>query len=106
MIPQIDARAFAEQVQASPVPTVVEFYSDRCHYCQLLLPVLAEIAEERPETLRIFKFNAGEEPEFASKFRISSVPNLILFQNGAPAGQRSGFAPKRELVAWVDSFAK
>ena len=103
MISQIDATHFNTQVTASPVPVLVEFFSDGCSWCQTLIPILSEIAAERPEKLRIYKFNAGEDPQFASRFRISSVPNLILFQGGTPIGQRSGYAPKRDLVAWIDS---
>lgn len=103
MITQITASQFAEQVTASKIPVLVEFFSDHCHYCQELLPVLAAIATERPDSLRIFKFDAGAEPEFASRFGIRAVPNLVLFQNGGPVGQRSGFWPKRDLLAWIDS---
>jgi thioredoxin-like negative regulator of GroEL len=103
MITQIDASQFNEQVTTSPVPVLVEFFSDHCFHCQQLLPILAEIAAERPDALRIFKFNAGDDPRFASQFRIASVPNLVLFQTGGPIAQRSGFSPKRDLLAWIDA---
>lgn len=105
MITQINASQFNEQVTTSAVPVLIEFFSDRCFYCQQLLPILAEIAAERPDTLRIFKFDAGQDPQFASQFRISSVPNLVLFQGGEPIAKRSGFAAKRPLLAWIDSAA-
>lgn len=103
MIPQITAAQFAEQVTASKIPVLVDFFSDQCRFCQELLPVLGDIAKERAESLRIFKFDAGAEPEFAARFGIRAVPNLVLFQNGGPVGQRSGFSPKRDLLAWIDS---
>ncbi|WP_042724406.1 thioredoxin family protein [Chthoniobacter flavus] len=103
MIPQITAAQFAEQVTASKIPVLVDFFSDHCHFCQELLPVLADVATEQTESLRIFKFDAGAEPEFAARFGIRAVPNLVLFQNGGPVGQRSGFSPKRDLLAWIGS---
>ena len=103
MISQIDASQFDAQVIASEIPVLVEFFTDRCYFCTQILPILAEIAAERAETLRIFKFDAGKEPQFASQFRICSLPNFVLFKGGMPVGQRSGSAPKRELLAWVDS---
>lgn len=106
MITQINASQFNGQVTSSAAPVLVEFFSDHCHYCQLLLPILAEIAAERPDTLRIFKFDAGQEPQFASQFRITSVPNLVLFQDGGPIAQRSGFSPKRDLLSWIDGATK
>lgn len=103
MITQITASRFAEHVTSSQIPVLVEFFSDHCHFCQELLPILAEIGTERTMSLRIFKFDAGAEPEFAARFGVRAVPNLVLFQNGGPVGQRSGFWPKRDLLAWVDS---
>ena len=103
MITQIDASQFQEQVTTSAVPVLVEFFSDHCFHCQQLLPILAEIAAERPDALRVFKFDAGADPQFASQFRITSVPNLVLFRAGEPIAQRSGFSPKRPLLAWIDS---
>ena len=103
MILQIDASQFDREVTASALPVLVEFFTDQCFHCEQALPILAKIAAERSETLRVFKFNAGEDPRFASQFRIVSVPNFVLFRNGAPIGQRTGFAAKRELLAWVDS---
>ncbi|MEZ0256685.1 MAG: thioredoxin family protein, partial [Chthoniobacter sp.] len=66
-------------------------------------PILAEIAAERPDSLRIFKFDAGADPRFAAQFRIKAVPNLVLFRAGEPIAQRSGFSAKRPLLAWIDS---
>lgn len=103
MITQITADQFSEYVTNSPIPVLVDFFSDHCHFCQELLPILAEIAGERTNTVNIFKFDAGAEPEFAARFGIRAVPNLVLFQDGRPVGQRSGFSPKRELLAWIDS---
>lgn len=103
MIPQITVAQFDEQVTSSAVPVLVEFFTTQCGSCHQLLPLLEEIAAEREKTLRIFKFNAGDEPLFASRFRISAVPNLILFQNGNPIGQRNGYQPKRSLLTWIDS---
>jgi thioredoxin-like negative regulator of GroEL len=105
MITQIQASQFQGEVTNSAVPVLVEFFSDHCYHCQQLLPILAEIAAERPDTLRVFKFDAGADPQFASQFRITAVPNLVLFRAGEPIGQRSGFSPKRPLLAWIDSVS-
>jgi len=62
-----------------------------------------QIAVERGAALKVLKFNAGEDPQFASKFRVRSVPNFVIFKAGELMGQRTGFASKREILAWVDS---
>jgi len=103
MISEINAGQFEQQVIASKLPVLVEFFSEYCHPCQQMLLVLAEIAKERTEKLRIFKFNAGEAPEFSSRFHVHSVPNFVLFRDGQPIGQRTGYTPKRDLLGWLDT---
>ncbi len=100
---EIDAKQFEGEVLGSALPVLVEFFTPHCEPCRSMLPILDEIATERAATLKVFKFNAGDDPRFASQFRISSVPNFLLFKGGHPIAQRSGFSPKRDLLAWVDS---
>lgn len=102
MIAEIDASQFAAEVLQSPHLVMVDFFGSHCSACNGMLPILAEVSAERTATLKIVKFNAENAPEFASQFRITSVPNFILFRNGGPVGQRSGRATKREMLAWVD----
>lgn len=102
MISPVTAQHFHEIVNTGAIPVLVDFFTDRCSHCRELIPVLEDLAAERAESLRVVKFNAGEDPAFASQFRITSVPNLILFQDGLPIGQRAGFQLKRDLEEWID----
>ncbi len=103
MIPEIDAAQFDTEVTSSERPVLVDFFTPTCSPCQQMLPIIGEIAQERATTLKVVKFDAAKDPAFASRFRISSVPNFVLFQHGAPIGQRAGRTPKREMLAWLDS---
>lgn len=103
MITEIDGKQFQGEVLGSAVPVLVEFFTPHCSPCWQMLPILDEIAGERVAALKVFKFDAGENPQFASQFGIRSVPNFLIFKGGNPVGQRSGFVPKRELLAWIDS---
>jgi thioredoxin 1 len=103
MIPEIDAQHFDAEVTQSERPVLVDFFTTICEPCRLMLPRVEEIAQERATDLKVVKFNAEANPAFAARFRISSVPNFILFQRGVPVGQRTGSASKKELIAWIDS---
>lgn len=103
MIPEIDAAQFDTEVTNSERPVLVDFFTPTCHPCREMLPIMGEIAEERATTLKVVKFDAAKDPAFASRFRITSVPNFILFHRGSPVGQRAGRTPKREMLAWLDS---
>ena len=73
MIPEIDSQQFENEVHRAATPVLVEFYSDGCNPCQQMIPILDEVAKDRADRLRVFKFNAGNDPAFASRFRIASV---------------------------------
>jgi len=103
MIPEIDASQFDAEISGSDRPVLVDFFTPLCGPCRLMLPIIYEIAQERAATLKVVKFDAAKDPAFASRFRISSVPNFVLLQRGAPIGQRSGSTPKREMLSWIDT---
>ena len=60
--------------------------------------IVSEIAEEYAGKVKVGKVNVDEEPALAGRFGISSIPTLILFKNGEPAGVSIGYRPKEELV--------
>ncbi len=61
----------------------VDFYAPWCGPCKQLAPLLDELSKEIPE-VKFFKLNTDENPQTAQEFRISGIPTLILFKDGAP----------------------
>jgi thioredoxin len=101
-IREITSQDFNATVSASDRPVLVDFYGTYCNPCVRLLPVLEEIAAQQ-QGVEIVKFNAHNDPEFAARYRVSSVPNLVLFKNGEPIGQRIGLTAKSDLLNWLAS---
>jgi len=99
-IPDLDAAQFETETAPSSPAVLVDFYSPFCMPCREMLPLLAEVAEERQ--LRIVKINTDQHPDLAARCRVKAVPNLVLFRAGQPIAQRIGRVPKRELLAWLD----
>ncbi len=102
MIAEIDASQFESEVLQSPRLVMVDFFTSHCGACNAMLPILEEVAAECSTTLKIVKFNAEKEGDFAAQFRIHAVPTFILFRAGGPVGQRGGRSSKREMLAWID----
>ncbi len=67
----------------------------------MLAPVLAEVAAEKGDKIKVGKVNVDEEPDIAAKYGISGIPALLLFKNGQVAGTSVGFKPKPELEAFI-----
>jgi thioredoxin 1 len=95
-IEHVNEASFNEKVLQSESPVLVDFYADWCGPCKALAPVLEEFARENPEA-KIVKVNVDENYELASRYRIESIPSLLVFQNNEVAGRHMGFADKAML---------
>ena len=92
----VDKNNFAQEVLVSPKPVLVDFYASWCTPCKMLSPILEEISREHPE-VTIGKVDVSREQELAQYYQITSVPALLLFQDGKPVKTSLGFQPKRMI---------
>jgi thioredoxin 1 len=94
--------SFAEDVLANERPVLVDFWATWCGPCRMVAPVLEEIANEKADQLTIAKIDIDANPDTAGKFRVFSIPTLILFKGGEPVkrivGAKSKAALLRELA--------
>ena len=92
---------FETEVLKSDKPVLVDFWAPWCGPCRMLAPILAEIAEEKANAIRVGKVNVDEEPELAAKYGISGIPAVLLFKSGQVVGTSVGFRPKAELETFI-----
>ena len=85
---------FEAEVVKADRPVLVDFWATWCGPCMMLGPVVAEIAEERKDVIKVGKVNVDEEPELAAKFGIMSIPAVLLFKNGEVVANSVGYVPK------------
>jgi thioredoxin 1 len=95
-IEHLSEASFNEKVLQSGMPVLVDFYAEWCGPCKALTPVLEEFANENPG-VKIFKVNVDENHELAARYRIESIPSLLVFQNNELATRHMGLADKAML---------
>ena len=87
---------FDAQVLKSDVPVLVDFYAEWCGPCHVQAPILDELAREL-DTARIATVDVDESPKLAARYRIRSIPTLLVFKNGKPVARHEGVASKEQL---------
>ncbi len=88
---------FDEQVRASEVPVLVDYWAPWCGPCRMLGPVIERIAAERAGTIKVGKVNVDEEPALADRAGVRGIPYVVLYRNGEPTAEAVGAQPKDAL---------
>jgi thioredoxin 1 len=89
---------FAAEVLDSDLPVLVEFTADWCPPCRMIAPVLAEIAVEEADRLRIVQLDVDTNPATQAAYGVLSMPTLMVFRGGEPVKSMVGARPKRRLL--------
>ena len=93
----INKNNFQNEIMDSEKTVLLDFWAPRCAPCRMVVPVIEEIAGERPD-IKVGKINVDEQPELASKFSIMSIPTLVVMKNGKIVQQVSGARPKKAIL--------
>ena len=88
---------FEQEVLKADKKVLLDFWASWCGPCRMVSPIVDEIADERDD-IRVGKINVDEEPELAAAFSISSIPTLIVMENGKPVRQSVGAIPKASIL--------
>lgn len=88
---------FKEEVLNSDIPVLVDFYADWCGPCKMMSPIVASLAETYEGRCKVGKCNTDENTELSKKYRIMSIPTLMIFKKGELVSTTIGVVSKSEL---------
>ncbi|MDO4266198.1 MAG: thioredoxin [Eubacteriales bacterium] len=97
-----NAEEFEKEVLAADV-AFVDFYADWCGPCQAMGPVIDSLAKTYEGKAVIGKVNVDQFPEIAKRYRVMSIPNMIVFKKGEIAKQFIGLTPEPEIEAAINA---
>jgi thioredoxin len=84
------------------VPALIDFYADWCGPCQMIAPVLEELAAEYGDKLKIYKVDTEVEQELAAIFQIRSIPSMLFIPMDGEPKMQAGALPKPHLKEAID----
>lgn len=95
---------FNKEVLESDKLVLVDFWATWCGPCQMIAPVVEQIAKEHSDKLKVGKVNVDDNQELAIKYGVMSIPTLMFFKSGNLVNTVVGFHSKSELEEIINSL--
>ena len=102
-IVEVTDQNFEEEVLESDLPTEVDFWAPWCGPCRMVGPTIDRIAEKMTGKAHVYKLNVDENPTVASKYGITGIPTVMVFNAGQVARQFVGVQPEQVYISALET---
>lgn len=93
---------FENEVIKSDKPVLIDFWAIWCGPCRMVAPIIEKIATEYKDKVKVGKINVDEQNELATKYKIMSIPTLIVFKNGQIVESVMGARSKESIAEMLN----
>jgi thioredoxin 1 len=98
MTHELTNQNFQKEVLEAAIPVLVDFWSPLCGPCRRIAPMIDELAGQAGDKYRVGKVDAYEQPDLATRYRISALPTLLFFKHGTVVHSIVGAPHKDSLL--------
>ncbi|MFA5318572.1 MAG: thioredoxin [Patescibacteria group bacterium] len=95
---------FEEEILKSKQPALVDFFADWCGPCQMMAPIIEELAKDIGDKAKVAKLEVDANQETAQKYNVMSIPTLIFFKGGQEVERLMGVQSKETLKEKLESL--
>jgi thioredoxin 1 len=103
-VDEVTDATFAEDVLASPVPVIVDFWAPWCKPCEAIEPHLHALADQWEDRVRLVRVNVDENLAVSGRYGVLSLPTVVLFADGEPRSTVYGAQPRARFEREFSPF--
>jgi thioredoxin 2 len=97
---------FSAEVECSPLPVVLDIWAEWCGPCRMIAPVLDELASEMAGKVKVAKLNIDENPATTHRFKVRSIPTILILRDGREVDRIVGVLPRSEISKRIHQAIK
>ena len=101
---KVETATWDAEVGHAPGLVMVDFWAVWCGPCQMVAPIVDELANEYAGKVKVRKLNTDENPEVAGRYQVMSIPTILFFKNGQVVEKLVGARPKRQFKEMIDQL--
>lgn len=99
---ELSAQNVASVIGHNEIPVIVDCWASWCGPCQQFAPTFEKAAKQMEPRLRFAKLNTEKYQQVAARWRIQSIPSLLIFKGGKEIARVSGALSLNQLIRWID----
>ena len=103
---KVEDATWDSEVMKSPELVMVDFWAVWCGPCQMVAPIVDELANEYAGKVKVRKLNTDENQQIASRFGVRSIPTLLVLKDGVEIDRLVGAHPKEQILRTLEPLIR